>query len=68
MADLPRPRVTPDQPPFTCVGVDYFGPFVVRQARSLAKRYGAIFTCLAFRAVHLEISDTLDMDSFILAL
>ena len=30
MADLPRPRVTPDQPPFTCVGIDYFGPFVVR--------------------------------------
>ena len=68
MADLPRPRVTPDQPPFTCVGIDYFGPFFVRQKRSLVKRYGAIFTCLALRAVHLEISHTLDTDSFILAL
>ena len=68
MADLPRPRVTPDQPPFTCVGIDYFGPFFVRQKRSMAKRYGAIFTCLAVRAVHLEISYSLDTDSFILAL
>ena len=68
MADLPRPKVTPDQPPFTCVGIDYFGTFLVRQKRSLLKRYGAIFTCLALRAVHLEISHTLDTDSFILAL
>ena len=63
MADLPRPRVTPDQPPFTCVGIDHFGPFLVRQKRSMVKRYGAIFTCLAVRAVHLEKSYTLDTDS-----
>ena len=68
MADLPRSRVTPDQPPFTCVGIDCFGPFLVRQKRSLVKRCGAIFTCLALRAVQLEISHTLDTDSFILAL
>jgi len=68
MTDLPSPRVTPDQPPFTCVGIDYFGPFLVRQKRSMVKRYGAMFTCLAVRAVHLEMSYTLDTDSFILAL
>ena len=68
MADLPRPRVTPDQPPFTCVGIDYFGPFLVHQKRSLVKRYRAIFTCLALRTVHLEISHSLDTDSFSLAL
>ena len=27
MDDFPRPRVTPDQPPFKCVGIDYLGPF-----------------------------------------
>ena len=68
MANLPRPRVTPDQPPFTCVGIDYFGPFLVRQKRSMVKRYGAIFTCLALRAVHLEVCHSLDTDSFIHAL
>ena len=68
MADLPLPRITPDLPPFTCVGIDYFGPFLVRQRRSLVKRYGTIFTCLALRAVHLEISHSLDTDSFLLAL
>ena len=68
MANLPHPRVAPDQPPFTCAGIDYFGPFVVREKRSLVKRYGAIFAFWALRAVHLEISHTLDKDSFILAL
>ena len=68
MANLPHSRVTTDQPPFTCAGIDYFGPFVVRQKRSLVKRYGAIFACWVLRAVHLEISHTFDTDSFILAL
>ena len=68
MADLPHDRVNPSAPPFTCVGVDYFGPFIVREKRSMVKRYGVIFTCLAVRAIHLEISRTLDTDSFIMAL
>jgi hypothetical protein len=68
MADLPKDRLTPDHPPFTYVGVDYFGPFHVRCGRSLVKRYGIIFTCLVIRAVHIKISHSLDIDSFILAL
>ena len=39
MADLPEDRVNPGKPPFSCVGVDYFGPFFVREKRSLSKRY-----------------------------
>ena len=68
MGDLPKDRVTPNEAPFTRVGVDYFGPFLVKRARSELKRYGCIFTCLATRAIHIEVSHTLETDSFINAL
>ena len=68
MADLPRNRISPDEPPFTSVGVDCFGPFNVKRGRCHVKRYGVLFTCLALRAVHLEIAASMDTDSFINAL
>ena len=68
MASLPQDRVTPSKPPLTYVGVDLFGPFTVRRGRTTAKRYGALFTCLSIRAVHLEIVHSIDTESFINAL
>ena len=32
IADLPEDRVTPGKPPFSYVGVDYFGPFMVERS------------------------------------
>ncbi|KAJ8022556.1 hypothetical protein HOLleu_37488 [Holothuria leucospilota] len=68
MAELPSVRVTPDNPPFYNMGVDDFGPFFVKQGRSHVKHYGCLFTCLAVRAVHIEISHGLYTDSFLNAL
>lgn len=67
MSDLPFDRVDP-APPFSYCGVDYFGPFYIKEGRKELKRYGVIFTCFTSRAVHLEIANTLDTDSFINAL
>ena len=63
MADMPKERISPDLPPFTNVGVAYFGPIEVKRGRAIVKRYRVIFTCMASRAVHLEIAYSLDTDS-----
>ena len=67
MADLPEERCS-DAPPFTFSGVDLFGPFQVKNGRKIEKRYGVLFTCLASRAVHIEMSSSLETDSFLQAL
>ena len=42
MADLSKERVTRGQRPFSHVGIDVFGPFMVKRGRSRVKRYGCI--------------------------
>jgi len=65
MADLPLDRITPDKPPFTYVGVDCFGLFLIRRGRTEVKRYGVLYACLVVRAVHIEVAHNLDTDSFL---
>ena len=65
MADLPEDRVTPGGSAFTNVGVDYFGPFLVRRGRGTDTRYGCLFTCLVTRAIHVEVASSLSTSAFI---
>ncbi len=65
--DLP-PEKCSDTPPFTHIGVDLFGPFIVKQERKEHKRCGFLFACLACRAVHTEVAASLDTQSLLLAL
>ena len=65
MPDLLQSRIIPGEPPFTYVDVDNFRPFYEERARSRVKRYGVIVSCLIIRAVHFEMSHSLDTDSFI---
>ena len=67
MALLPKLRLQSSLRAFEKVGVDYGGPFLTKQGRgrTRAKCYLCLFTCLTTRAVHLEMSYSLDTDSFI---
>ena len=67
MAPLPAHRIRPFDRPFQMVGIDYFDPFTISMLRRKLKRYGVMFTCLNTRTVHIEVSDSLDTDLFLLA-
>ena len=64
MAELPTDRFE-QVPPFTFNAVDYFGPFYIKEGCKEMNRYGVLFTCMASRAIHLEIATSLTTDSFL---
>jgi transposase InsO family protein len=68
MGDLPLVRLTTTRRAFVNCGIDYFGPMQITIGRRREKRWGVLFTCLATRAVHLELAASLSSDSAILAL
>ncbi|XP_076660380.1 uncharacterized protein LOC143363720 [Halictus rubicundus] len=71
MGDLPEARVT-DSRPFANVGVDYCGPFFIKErryrSRTHIKVYVAVFVCLSVKAIHLELVSDLTSEAFIAAL
>eukprot|EP00794_Sanderia_malayensis_P015458 gene15458-biopygen12863 len=62
---LPEFRVT-QALPFSRVGVDFAGPFFVKQTSSeMSKAYLALFSCCVTRALHLELVSDLNASTFI---
>ena len=68
MPDLPKQRLGSGKGTFTYTGVDYFGPLIVTLRRSTAKRWGFLFTCMATRAMHIEVAHSLDTDSCVVGI
>ncbi|CAL8136776.1 unnamed protein product [Orchesella dallaii] len=70
MAPLPSPRVNPSRP-FLNTGVDYAGPFNLRNMKGRGnttyKCYMSLFICMATKAIHLEAVSDLTTASFIAA-
>ncbi|KAM4012761.1 uncharacterized protein ACNLHF_004514 isoform 1-T3 [Anomaloglossus baeobatrachus] len=69
MADLPTDRLS-TEPPFTYVGLDVFGPWMVstrrtRGGQANSKRWAVLFTCMSVRAVHIEVLESMDTSSLI---
>ena len=63
-ADLPQDRLPKNtQFVFETNGLDFIGPFLVKNNGKLFNWYVLLFTCLVIRAVHLEASDGLSTDS-----
>ena len=68
MVDLPSEILQSLQRPFTHVGLDVFGPFIVKRGRHELKRYKYIFVYFNVRAIHIKTLDDLECDTLINAL
>jgi len=67
VADLSSKQIEPTSP-FTYVESDCFGPFVFKDNKKEFKKYGVIFTCMASRAIHIELVEDLSTNAFTNAL
>ncbi|XP_062713737.1 uncharacterized protein LOC115269020 [Aedes albopictus] len=70
MGNLPAARVVPS-PPFAVTGVDYAGPFTIKQGArrpALIKAYVSVYVCMTTKAVHLEAVSDLSTDAFLASL
>lgn len=70
MSDLPKERITPARA-FINSGVDYCGPFTIRDRLTRnykpIKAYICLFVCLATKAIHLELVSDLSTNAFLAA-
>lgn len=70
MADLPPSRVSSNRA-FLHVGIDFAGPFQMRESlrrkAAIGKAYLCVFVCMGTKAIHLEIVTALSTDAFLAA-
>ncbi len=70
MGQFPACRVTP-QRAFLHTGVDYAGPFLVKaqagRGWKTMKSWMALFVCMASKAIHLEMVESLSTEAFLAA-
>lgn len=71
MGDLPTSRVSINRP-FHMTGVNYRGPFLIKDRRNRGSRtnkcYICLFICFATKAIHLELVSDMTTECFIAAL
>lgn len=67
MGSLPEARMKAYERPFSYVGIDFVGPFLMTVGRCCEKRYGVIFTCLTCQPVHVEVAYSLSLNSCVMA-
>ena len=65
MPPLPKKRVN-ESAPFTFTGVDYFGPIYVKTENGSQKVWVCLYTCLAVRAIHMELMQDMSAEQFLL--
>jgi len=70
MGDLPTDRVSFSRP-FTYTGIDYAGPFEIKnytgRACLITKGYVCVFVCFSTKAIHLEPTSDLTTEKFLAA-
>ena len=67
MAPYPSQRIE-ESSPFSYTGLDYLGPLYVKVGTETSKIWVCLFTCLAVRAIHLEIIRDMTANQFLLCL
>lgn len=71
MGNLPLERIN-QLKPFSCVGVDFGGPYLVTMSKARGvkstKAYICLFVCFVTRAIHLELASDLSTEAFLAAL
>lgn len=72
MGELPASRTVCNISPFTHTGIDYAGPFYLKDDKikkaKVYKGYIVIFVCFSTKAIHIEVVKDLSTEAFIAAL